>query len=665
MFFCTSALAQKTHDTFVVAPVFQDNMVLQQNTNVSVWGKGIPGQAVVIKGSWGKTAKGTIGKDGNWKVRLQTPKAGGPYELTIQSGESSVRLKNILIGEVWLCSGQSNMEMPLEGWPPTDTIMNSAKEIEQAQYPNIRLLKVNRNFAAEPVTELNGIWEECTPATVRSFSAVAYFFGREIHKKLKVPVGLIQAAWGGTAVEPWISKEVLSQFNEYKTLLKGIDRSKDSLKILNAWLAELPIVELGNKPATERWKNLEFDDKEYAAKTYDDSKWYTIKLPTLWEQSAIGDFDGIVWLRKTIEIPKNWLNKPLTLFLGPIDDMDETYVNGILVGETLQEGYWRTDRIYKVPGSIITDTVLTIAVRVIDNQGGGGIWGDGKEPYLRCDDINETISLAIEWKCMPVAEYRSNKFYVYGKNEKTFAERPKLPVTISGYTATTLYNGMIYPLVPMTIRGVIWYQGESNISDPLMYQRTFPALIANWRRVFESGNIPFYFVQIAPYDYGENSKSQELRESQLLTMEKVPNTGMVVTLDIGNPKNIHPANKQDVGYRLALWALAKTYKQNVGPYSGPIFQSQKKKQNKLVLLFKFAESGLVLKETDGEHNFWIAGEDRVFKKAFVEVKGNTLLVWHPDILNPVAVRYAWSNTASATLFNKEGLPASSFRTDSW
>ncbi len=654
-------VAQLSDTTFSIAPIFQNNMVLQQKSMVAMWGKGNPEAIVNINGSWGKSASVKIDSAGNWKVKLQTPEAGGPYEVTIQYNSTVQTFKNVLIGEVWLCSGQSNMEMPLEGWPPNDTIMNSQKEIAESAYPQIRLFQVKNNFAAEPVTEHVGDWEECSPQTVRTFSAVAYLFGKELHQKLNIPIGLIEADWGGTAVESWMSKEALSAFPSYEPILEAIDRSKDSLKILNQWLAQHRMLDVGAKPREERWENLKFDDSECSEKYFNDRDWISMKLPTRWEASSLGDFDGVVWFRKTLQIPAQWIGKSLSLFLGPIDDMDETYVNGILVGKMLKDGFYKIDRTYSVPASLVTDSVLTIAVRVIDTQGGGGIWGDGKIPYLACEGIEEKLLLNDEWLSMPVAEYRGDKFYVLGLKEGGFRERPKLPVSISAYSPTTLYNGMIHPLVPFTIRGTIWYQGEANVSDPQMYQKTFPAMISSWRSVFESGEFPFYFVQIAPSDYGEGTHSEELREAQLLTMLSVKNTGMAVTLDIGNPKNIHPCNKHDVGHRLALWALAQTYRQKVPAYSGPILKTVKKEKNQLKLVFDYAGSGLVLKEKNGNNEFLIAGPDSVFKKAVVKVHGKALLVSHPEIENPVAVRYAWSNTSEATLFNKEGLPASSFR----
>ncbi|MDZ7265479.1 MAG: sialate O-acetylesterase, partial [candidate division KSB1 bacterium] len=296
-------------------------------------------------------------------------------------------------------------------------------------------------------------------------------------------------------------------------------------------------------------------------------------------------------------------------------------------------------------------------------QGGGGIYGSKEKLKIHPLDSGENISLSGTWTYLALAEYLAGKFYVFGAKGEEYFSRPKLPIDLSAYTPTALYNAMIHPLIPYAIKGAIWYQGESNAGQPEQYQRLFPLMIQNWRADWQRGDFPFYYVQIAPYNYGDATPSQKLREAQFLTL-LTPKTGMAVTLDIGNPNNIHPANKKDVGERLARWALAKDYGKKV-VYSGPIYQSMKVKNDKIFLSFKNADGGLVLKPQNGEHHFLIARQDSVFKKAEVEIKGKKLVIWHPAIKQPVAVRYAWSNTAEGTLFNGAGLPASSFRTDNW
>jgi sialate O-acetylesterase len=412
------------------------------------------------------------------------------------------------------------------------------------------------------------------------------------------------------------------------------------------------------------WKDLDFYDTTCSKPDFNDSGWKNMKLPTLWESTEVGDFDGVVWFRKQINIPKIWLNKDLVLDLGPIDDMDRTYVNGVLIGSIEEPGFWQKPRIYNVPKGIVTDSILTIAVRVLDTGGGGGLYGSGTEMEIHPQaDSSRNIPLNGDWKYLPVAELVNNVFYLYNVKGEEFYSRPKSSIVVGPNTPTMLYNGMIAPLIPYSIKGTIWYQGESNSDFPEdynNYKTLFPLMIKNWRADWGEGNFPFYYVQIAPFTYGENSKSYVVREAQLLTLS-VPNTGMAVTLDIGNVNNIHPADKQDVGKRLALWALAKNYGENI-IYSGPLYKSMKVENGKAVLSFTHTDGGLVIKEINGKNNFEIAGTDLNFVDADVKVEGDELVVYSPRIKRPAAVRYAWSNTAEATLFNKTGLPGSTFNT---
>ncbi|MEG8947881.1 sialate O-acetylesterase [Rosettibacter firmus] len=647
---------------FEMPSIFSDNMVLQQKSFVPIWGKATPGSKIKVETGWKQKAITNVNKDGNWILKIKTPKAGGPYEMKIQTDDTTVIYKNIMIGEVWLCSGQSNMEMPLAGWPPRDTIFGAREEIKNATNPNIRFFTVTRAISTKPEFNCEGKWEESNPETASKFSATAYFFGKKLYDELKVPIGLIHSSWGGTPVEAWTGGKYISQVDDYKTIVEQLEKSKDEIIKLKEWLATKPIVDISTRE--EKWKNVDFKDSICSKIDFDDSKWKEMNLPTTWERTEVGNFDGVIWFRKKIEIPESWINKELKLELGPIDDIDATFVNGIKVGGYEEEGFWQEDRIYTIPSNIVNNKELLIAVRVIDNQGGGGIWGAKEKMKIYPKDSSEFISLSGLWKYLPVAEYSGGKYYVFDVISEEYYQRPKLSVDLSAYTPTTLYNAMIAPLIPYRIKGVIWYQGESNTGNPELYKTLFPLMIKNWRDDWKQGNFPFYYVQIAPYNYGEQTQSQKLREAQLKTL-KVPKTGMVVTLDIGNPENIHPGNKKDVGVRLALWALAKDYNKKFF-YSGPIYKSMKILNDKIELSFDYADGGLIIKERNGNNNFLIAGKDKVFKKAEVKVKGKKLIVYNPEIKNPVAVRYCWDNTSEATLFNKAaGLPASSFRTDNW
>jgi sialate O-acetylesterase len=637
-------------------------MVLQQKSNVPFWGRGTPGTEVTLHASWGEAGETLVKPDSTWSLTLPSPGAGGPYRLQVGHDDTTLILSNVLVGEVWLCSGQSNMEMSLEGWPPRDTILNGQEEIGQAAFPRIRLFGVKRAFSPVPEPECGGTWTECSPSTVRNFSATGYFFGRKLHEALGVPVGLICASWGGTAVDSWISADFLSRAQQYGGTLKSIRECAGGQHRLLEWLQRYPAIDMRTRSAETRWKNLTCADSGCAARTYDDAEWRVMRLPVRWERTDVGNLDGVVWFRKQITVPREWIGNDLVLELGPIDDVDATFVNGVGIGSHEGEGEWNVDRVYGVPGNLIDSTVVQIAVRVIDYQGGGGICGEPGAMSLHPKASVERIPLAGDWRYVPVAQYVGNMLYVFGPTGQ-YESRPRLPIDLSANTPTTLYNGMIAPLVPFAIRGAIWYQGEADAGKPAQYRQLFPLLIENWRSDFKRGDFPFYYVQISPYEYGPPTQSQYLREAQLATLS-VKNTGMAVTLDIGNPKNIHPANKQDVGDRLARWALTKTYGKGA-PYTGPLYTLMRKRKGEIEISFSHAEKGLVLTGGTGGNGFQIAGADRMFRSAAVRVSGSRLIVSRPDLASPEAVRYAFTNTSVATLFNVEGLPASSFRTDNW
>jgi sialate O-acetylesterase len=641
--------------------IFSNNMVLQQKTEAPVWGQSEPDTKIVVSASWGKKAETVADKNGSWKVKIPTPKYGGPFEMNVVGGNSKISFKNVMIGEVWICSGQSNMEMTLSGWPPKDTIQGSANAIKEANYSGMRFFTVTRFYATEPQTDCIGTWQECTPQTAAQFSATAFFFGRKLNQELNIPVGLINASWGGTPIESWISGKVLGQFEKYKDIFKKIEESKEQIVVLNKWLNTHEIINTTDKPEEERWKNLDFKDADCSLIDFDDSAWSEMKIPQNWENTEIGTFDGVIWFRKRIEIPENWINKNLVVELGPIDDMDATFVNGKKIGGYEGAGFWSTDRIYDIPAELVKDKNLLIAVRALDNQGGGGIYGVPEKLKIHPKDSEEKINLAGTWKYLPVAEYIGGKLFVFGAAGNEYKNRPPLSINISDHTISSLYNGMIAPLLPYSIKGAIWYQGEENTRNPGEYKNLMQLMIENWRHDWNIKDFPFYFTQIAPYDYG-TTKSELLREAQFQTLS-VPKTGMAVTMDIGNPINIHPANKKDVGERLAIWALAKDFGKKIA-YSGPLYKSIKIQKDKAVLSFEYSE-GLSIKPRDGKNNFQIADEDKVFYDATVEVKGNKLIVSAPEVKVPAAVRYCWSNIQEGTLFNKAGLPSSSFRTDNW
>ena len=613
--------------------LFSDNAVLQRGMSLPVWGTARDGEKVTVEFAGQKVS--TTAKDGKWMVHLEPLKAGGPFTMTI-TGDNTVSIKNILIGEVWICSGQSNMQRPLGAvnWaPPVD---NWQQEVAAANYPQIRAFSVPSRISFTPVADSDGNWTVCSPKTVPDYSAVGYFFGRDLYQDLHVPIGLVFSYWGGTVAEAWTSAGALKTMPAFQADLKqvqdvpAIERAKNNYaKILTEWYEK-------NDPGSKA--NAPWSDP-----ALDDSGWQEMKLPTFWENAGMPGFDGVVWFRKDLNLPEAWAGQKAVLHLGPIDDDDTTWINGVQVGATA--GY-NIPRDYTIPASVLKSGRNVIAIRVLDTGGPGGIYGPTDQLKLEISGDHQAapVSLADTWR------YHASN---------SLAEAQPLPKQLNNNpnVVTVLYNGMINPLEPFAMRGVIWYQGESNNDRPKQYRTLFPLMIADWRRHWNEDTFPFLFVQIAPY----KDMSPEIREAQFLTLKKSPNTAMAVTTDVGDANNIHPANKQPVGARLALAARVLAYGEHI-EYSGPLFKSMSVEGNRAIIHFTHVGKGLMAK--GGElKGFVVAGTDKKIVPAHAEIQGKTVVVTSDKVSKPVAVRYGWANVPDVNLYNKEGLPASPFRTD--
>ena len=515
--------------------------------------------------------------------------------------------------------------------------------------------------ATQPTRDLHEQWEVCSPRTVPDFSAVGYFFGREIHQREKVPVGLIMNAWGGMPAESFTSEEALAADPDFAPILarkrapstQDVARAKQQFeRASTAWEKKYLHKDEGNEGFSKGWAKADADE----------SDWKPMKLPQHWEDTGL-KIDGAVWFRKEIETPPAWEGKELSLSLGGIDDTDTTYFNGKEVGKTEGALAVMVQRQYAVPGELVKPGRAVIAVRVFDMLGDGGFYGPGAAMKLAVkEDDSKKIALAGEWK------YKVEKAFEQPAN---IPPRPSGPLLESApFLASNIYNAMVYPLVPYAIKGAIWYQGESNADRAEQYRKLFPAMIRDWRTRWDQGEFPFLFVQLANYDPRPDKPTEpadsnwaELREAQTMTLS-LPKTGMAVIVDIGDAKDIHPKNKQDVGKRLAYWAESQVYGVKDLVYSGPIYESMKVDGNKAVISFKHTGGGLVAKG-DKLTGFAVAGEDRKFVWAEAKIEGDKIVVSCDQVAKPVSVRYAWADNPDCNLYNKEGLPASPFRTDSW
>ena len=614
-----------------LSPVFTDHMVLQRDQKDAVWGWAKPGDKVSVSLA-GQSADAVAGVDGKWQVMLPALPAGGPHTMTV-TGPETVTLNDILVGDVWICSGQSNME-----WVVANS--NDAQaEIAAANHPQIRSINLPHVTAAQPQTTFSSSgWQVCSPQTVGGFTAVGYYFGRKLHEDLEVPVGLIHTSWGGTIAEAWASKEGLEPIADFNAAMAALEAQANA----------------SGSDSQEDWftKHDAGTKGGWSGDTIDDAAWTAIGQPLQWTGSPVAELanlDGVVWFRRALELPAEAAGKEAVLQLGAIDDEDTVWLNGRKIGEG--EG-WNEARSYKVPAGLLKAGRNSIAVRVLDHSGGGGLVGPADQMKLVAGAA--VVPLAGEWR------------YKVGAD---LAKCPPFPRRGGGNpnVPTVLYNAMIAPLLPYGIKGAIWYQGESNAGRAQQYRKVLPAMIGDWRKRFGQGDFPFYIVQLANFMPKQPapgpSEWAELREAQAMTGNNVPNSGIAVTIDIGDAADIHPRNKQDVGKRLALQALAKTYGKDVVA-AGPEFKSAKVEGGTIRLGFDSVGGGLVAK--DGTlKSFSIAGEDKKFVWAEAKIDGETVLVSSPQVPKPVAVRYGWENNPDATLYNQAGLPAGPFRSDDW
>jgi sialate O-acetylesterase len=631
--------------------VIGDAMVLQRDAKIRLWGWADPGESVAIA-FLGNSFKTKADRSGHWSMSLGPYPAGGPYEMSIV-GKNSVKLSDILIGDVWLASGQSNMELQLKS-PFGLSVDNADREIAAASFPRIRLLKVQQKTAPRPDSDIaSDGWRAVTPETAADFSAVAYFFGRELHQQYHVPIGLIQASWGGTVAEAWMSGSALQRFPEFAKstqALGGITEEqraayRDYAQRRMAWYRAHAQDDRGRVDGRNLWADPKFDS----------SPWPTISLPQ--DLSACGkDFDGFagtVWYRRTLTVPAEQLGTPVFLNLGYMAYDDVTYFNGQQVGAT--QAFLKS-REYVVPAKHVRAGENSIVVRLT------GI----NDPTFACTglfDPDEPMMATVGTTKVPLNGIWS---YMPGPNLQDFprADATTLAANPSPDVPSTLFNGMINPLRPMRIKGVIWYQGESNAGRPAQYRTLFPALIGDWRNQW-GYDLPFLFVQLAGYGPNKPEPADypwaELREAQTMTLS-LPGTGMASTIDIGNEHDIHPSNKQDVGHRLAL-AAAKVAYGEVVVDSGPTYQSMKAENQQIRIRFSNVGSGLLIRDKYGYgRGFEIAGSDGKYHWAQARLDGQDIIVSSPLVEHPTAVRYGWSNTPDGNVYNREGLPAVSFRT---
>lgn len=619
-------------DTLRLPKLIGDGMVLQRDIQLRIWGWAVPGARVKVT-FLNKNYECRADEAGKWLVILPAMEAGGPYEMEIEA-DRTITVKNILIGDVWVCAGQSNMQLTM------DRVKEKyAEDIKNCENPFIRLFTVpmRYDFNSGQDDYDAGEWKPANRDTILEFTAAGYFFAAELYKRYKVPVGLVATAIGGTPVEAWLSREELDRYPE---IAQAADKCKDkdyiesvikqNEKAMADWFSALDKSDLGLAG------NIPWYDNGFEA-----SDWGLLPVPSYWADEGAGMINGVVWFRKEIDIPESMTGKPSKIYMGRIVDADWVYINGSLVGST---SYQYPPRIYEIPDNLLRPGKNTITVRVVSLFGKGGFVND--KPYMLVSG-SQSIDLKGMWR------------YKIGAVSGPLPEQVFIQNNPTGF-----YNGMIVPMLNFRIKGVIWYQGESNTHDPSNYYELFSTLIRSWRRKWAQGDFPFLFVQLPNYRELDlptpDSNWAYLREAQLKSLD-VPATAMAITIDLGEWNDLHPLDKKNVGLRLALAARSVAYGEKSLVYSGPLIKAANFEKGRVVLSFDHAESGLMSKGGGEIRGFEISGKDGKFIPASAVTEGGRVVVWSEQVPEPAAVRYAWADDPEADLCNAEGLPASPFR----
>jgi len=631
-----------------LAAVFSEHMVLQRDKPLPVWGWHTPGETVKVE--FGGQSKSTVADiNGKWRVVLDPMSASDdPRELKV----NEVTLSDVLVGDVWLCSGQSNMGMSVR------ESSDAEREIATANHPLLRLFSVASNPTVTPAEDVKGQWGVCTPQLVPSFSAAAYFFGRKIQQELHVPVGLIHSSVGGTPAEAWTRLEALKRVPVLaERAEKEIAQIQEQPEAIKRFPVERAAWEERNgvKPPP-----FAAHAKGWAEPGLSTGDWKEVTLPMQWGQLGFQS-GGVFWVRKEINLPEEAAGKAFVLkLLWMSEQYDTAFWNGVEIGKTVDAPpeFYTSQRAYPVPAELVKAGRNVLAVRIVSATEKAGFWQWGRKlevPVQNPESINDQWLLKQESTFAPLSA-------------EALANRPKPNALPFRNVSSALYNGMIAPLMPVAIRGAIWYQGESNAGRHAEYRQLLSLLIGDWRAQWGQGDFPFLIQQLAnngapPKDAQQAQSWPFLREAQAQVAESLPNAGLAIGIEVGSRHTIHPKNKQDIGGRLALVALEKVYGQKVES-SGPKYTGMSVEKNAVRIKFSNARG---LKTSGGAPKlFSIAGADRKFFWAEARLEGADVLVSHPEVPAPAAVRYGWAdNPEGCNLYNDSGLPCAPFRTDDW
>ena len=615
-----------------VSAIFADHMVLQRGEPDAIWGWSRPGDSVHVRIA-AESGTGVAGADGRWQVKITPPPTGGPYTMKVSDDERAVEFRDVMVGDVWICGGQSNMELPLRF---TD---DSAEVAKEANYPDMRYFTVAAHTAYHPAYSLQGGWKIVSPRTAGRLSAVGFYFGRKLEQEIHVPIGLVVDSVGGSAGESWASAAALRPLHDYDIPLATLARfTAEGAPAYGDYI--MP------------WYD-EYDiglEQKWYSPGYVPSGWKSVPLPGGFAGLGVPVTPAVAWFRREITLPNPLPQGPILISLGEIQRMDSVYVNGTFVGAS---AWVEHPRIYRIPPGVLEPGRNLIAIRIFKTESHGGFLDGPSGFHLTLAD-HSVIPLAGTWQGRVSVDARAPH-----PMPLHFANWPVMP--------EVLYNGMLVPIAPLSITGAIWYQGEQNSPRGYEYRKLLPAVIASWRRLFGQGGLPFYIVQLPAFGPRSPMPTDDgwadIRESQAIVVATVPHSCLAVSIDTGDPSSLHPGNKKPIGDRLALCALARHYgKRTVD--TGPTLSSVKRLPHSIQVRFAHADGGLVAKGGKLE-GFSIAGRNRKWHWADARIHGEAVIISSPEVPHPTQVRYAWQSNPRVSLFNRAGLPAGPFRTDTW
>ncbi len=645
--------------------LFTEGMVLQQKSKSALRGYASPGTRITIKTDWNFSVTTSAGEDSIWVAYVNVPEADmRQHTIELSTADTVITVGNILIGEVWLAAGQSNMEMPMKGWG-TDTIINASADIASSSDDLLRFFAVYPNLGYVPQKRLGGVWHSAAPEYTARFGALPYYFGRHLLDSLRIPIGIVQAVYGGSPLMSWVNSDLAKENDKYPDVQALLAKTNEEYQVYKKWLDALPSVSIDKRGSHDPLDELDIYDDYVNLSMSDVALWDKMQLPGYWENHGLKGFDGVVWFVRKVALPDSWIGRDINLRLGCVDDRDRAYVNGTLVGQTTGIDKFGLSREYRIPSNIVMESELTIAVRVLDERSKGGIIGmtDGTNMRLELD-TGETLDLEGEWAYRPVALIDGSRLVLLGVENNAYATRPHMSMPLCPDSPSMVYNGIIAPLSGYSFAGVILHIGEADVWDSHSRSQVsdlLPQVVASFRKVIDHRTpTPIIIGQPSPGAYADclDTDAGFVRSAIFEGQSHSENTYIVSTLDIGSNHTLRPPYKEIEAKRMVDVALSKVYNRKPDYPSSPIPTSATQSHQIVKVDFDNAD-GLYL-DTDRPTQFEIAGADTIFFPAKALVSSHSVTIFSHMVSDPVFVRYAYTNCAQNTLWNKYHLPCITF-----